>query len=125
LSNNQAGAGAGLVNAASAVNAATSGGLKNPNAGLTPSTGLGSIEASRGSLHVYVMRCDASGSCQPVQVTGEVDVLGNSWSGNTWSGNSWSGNSWSGNSWSANSWSGNTWSGNTWSGNTWSGDSWS
>jgi serine protease AprX len=125
LPNSPAGAGAGLVNAAGAVNAAMSGGLKNPNDGLTPSTGSGSLEASRGSLHVYVMRCNAAGTCQPVLVTGEVDVLGNSWSGNSWSGNSWSGNSWSGNSWSTYSFEGNSWSGNSWSGNSWSGNSWS
>ena len=129
LPNAQAGSGAGLVNAAGAVNAATSGGLKNPNAGLAPSSGIGSLEASRGSAHVYVMKCDASGNCQPALVTGEYDVLGNSWSANSWSANSWSANSWSANSWStysfeANSWSGNSWSGNSWSGNSWSGMQW-
>jgi serine protease AprX len=110
LPNNQAGSGAGLVNAAGAVNAATSLGLKTSNFGLVPSTGLGSLEASRGSLHIYVSQCDSAGVCQPVLLTGEYDVLGNKWSVNSWSANTWSGNSWSGNSWSANSWSANTWS---------------
>jgi serine protease AprX len=149
------GAGAGLVSAAGAVSAATSSGLKSPNLGIVPSTGLGSLEASRGSLHMYVTQCDSSGNCQPVLVTGEYDVLGNKWSvaswndnswsgytfeGNKWAGNSWSDGSWSGNkwagiswgdaSWTGNKWSGsgwiaNSWSGNSWSGNSWSGNSWS
>ena len=124
----QAGAGAGLVQAASAVKTNKS---YSVNQGLTPSTGLGSLEASRGSLHVYVMRCDTvTGACAPVMLSGELDALGNAWSGNAWSGNAWSGNAWStvafeGNAWSGNAWSGNAWSGNAWSGNAWSGNAWS
>ena len=106
-----------------------------------PSTGLGSIEGSRGSDHV---------SRNGVVLQGERDIFGvnlsatnlanlesagntwsggtwngNTWTGNTWSGNTWSGNTWSGSGWDGNTWSGNTWSGNTWSGNTWSGNTWS
>jgi serine protease AprX len=129
----QAGAGAGLVDSWAAVQAAKNNRYAQApsNQGLSPSAGTGSLEGSRGTAHVYVAQCSSTtGSCQPVQLTGEVDALGNSWSGNSWSGNSWSGNSWSGNSWSTyafegNSWSGNSWSGNSWSGNSWSGTSWS
>ncbi|MFN2543313.1 MAG: S8 family peptidase [Actinomycetota bacterium] len=130
-----AGSGAGLVMADGAVKAAQTATTTSPvapaNQGLAPSTGLGSLEASRGSLHVYVMQCDqATNTCTPVLLTGEVDALGNAWSGNAWSGNAWSGNAWSGNAWSTygfegNAWSGNAWSGNAWSGNAWSGTSWS
>jgi serine protease AprX len=95
------------------------------------STGIGSLELSRGTDHL---------TDDGVILTGEQDIFGhafdaaamavleaacNSWSGGVWNGNSWSGNSWSGNSWSGNSWSGNSWSGNSWSGNSWSGNSWS
>lgn len=100
------------------------------------STGVGSLELSRGSAHV---------AHDGVELRGELDVLGGAWDGNSWSGNSWAGNSWTGgtwngnawtgdcwctrtwtgNSWSGNSWSGNSWSGNSWSGNSWSGNSWS
>ncbi|HMC37980.1 MAG TPA: S8 family peptidase [Actinomycetota bacterium] len=130
----QPGAGDGLVDAYAAVRAAASGAfLARPaNVGLRAGTGLGSLEASRGSNHVYA---DLNGDGVLELVTGEIDVLGNSWSGNSWSGNSWSGNSWSGYvyeaprwamvEWSGNSWSGTSWSGNSWSGNSWSGDSWS
>ncbi|MDQ1711766.1 MAG: hypothetical protein QOE45_1216 [Frankiaceae bacterium] len=109
-------------------------------------TGLGSLEASRGSVHVT----DGTST-----LTGERDIFGNAWnaatwavgsatgtswnggdfngaawsgaawSGNAWSGAAWSGNAWSGNAWSATAWSGNAWSGNAWSGNAWSGNAWS
>ncbi|MCU1621155.1 MAG: peptidase and in kexin sedolisin, partial [Modestobacter sp.] len=91
------------------------------------STGVGSLEASRGSVHVTV-----GGKL----VKGEVDVRGKAftastvaagikngtnWNGMTWSGMTWSGMTWSGMTWSGMTWSGMTWSGMTWSGMTWSG----
>ncbi len=117
-----------------------------------PSTGGGSLEAARGSDHVYD---------NGVPLEGEIDIMGNpwtgydctttttgkgknrvttvscdslwnggdfngaSWSGASWSGASWSGASWSGASWSGASWSGASWSSKTWSGASWSGASWS
>ena len=113
--------GGGLVQSDEAVNAAktlTYGGapVAPANQGLVPSTGLGSLESSRGTLAVYVMQCDpVTNTCAPVLLTGEVDALGNAWSGNAWSGNAWSGNAWSGTGWSSNAWSSNAWSGNAWS----------
>ena len=127
--------GAGLINLKAAKDRATP--LPALATQLFPmSTGAGSLELARGSVHVV-----ADG----VPLTGEQDIfgspfvsaswavsallgtgwIGGSWNGNTWSGNTWSGNTWSGNTWSGNTWSGNTWSGNTWSGNTWSGNTWS
>jgi Subtilase family len=132
--------GAGLINVKAAKEAPTPSLLLAKQ--LFPlATGVGSLELSRGSVHVE----DAG-----VALSGEHDIFGatfdsatwaalslsgntwsggiwngNTWSGNTWSGNTWSGNTWSGNTWSGNTWSGNTWSGNTWSGNTWSGNTWS
>ncbi|MGF1665676.1 MAG: S8 family serine peptidase [Acidimicrobiia bacterium] len=75
------------------------------------SDGSGSIEASRGSYHVYR-------DGEPL--TGEVDVSGGTWSGGTWSGGTWSGGTWSGGTWSGGTWSGGTWSGGTWSVAGWS-----
>jgi serine protease AprX len=97
----------------------------------TPSTGTGSLHASRGSM---VLESDG------VALTDEQDIFGNkwngvswstaaaqgvSWSGGDWNGVSWSGVSWSGTSWSGVSWSGVSWSGTSWSGVSWSGTSWS
>jgi serine protease AprX len=90
------------------------------------STGLGSLEKARGSVHVSV---------NGRKVTGEVDIRGHSFNSarvaagirnhTNWSGLSWSGLSWSGLSWSGLSWSGLSWSGLSWSGLSWSGADWS
>src|SRR5581483_4949466 len=110
--------GSGLLNLPGALNA-------NPGLStqwLTPSTGLGSLEAARGSAHVQV-----NGSV----VSGEVDILGDPWipatevaaeqSLTAWNGGVFNGATWSGATWSGATWSGATWSGATWSGATWSG----
>jgi serine protease AprX len=109
--------GSGLVDLAEARTAPT------PNAvqRFTVSTGLGSLELARGSVHVTV---------GTRQVRGEVDVRGRAFDVRTWAaglrnGTNWSGMSWSGMSWSGMSWSGMSWSGMSWSGMSWSGMSWS
>jgi serine protease AprX len=94
------------------------------------STGVGTLEASRGSTHlqddgvILKGEQDIFGHSFSSAAMAALEAAGNSWSGGVWNGNSWSGNSWSGNSWSATKWSGNSWSGNSWSGNSWSGNSW-
>jgi serine protease AprX len=117
------GGGAGLVNAEQAVKAAVSAKfVKLPaNLGLALSTGRGSLEASRGSLHVYA---DINGDGVPELVTGEVDVLGHPWDSNSWGANSWGANSWGSNSWGANSWGSNSWGANGWGANSWGGMAW-
>jgi hypothetical protein len=80
-------------------------------------TGTGSLEASRGSVHVT----DING----VPLTGEQDIFGAGWDANSWSANSWSANSWSGGTWNGNAWSGDAWGANSWSANSWSANSWS
>ncbi|MFN2581417.1 MAG: S8 family serine peptidase, partial [Candidatus Dormibacteria bacterium] len=120
--------GAGMVSAAKAINVSS---LPTATQNFTPSTGGGTLEATRGGVHVM-----SNGSA----LQGEQDIFGNafnstsmaaleangaSWSGGTWNGASWSGASWSGASWSGASWSGASWSGASWSGASWSGASWS
>jgi len=120
--------GAGLLDLAKAKDTATPVSAKQSFA---VSTGIGSLELSRGSVHVNV-----AGK----EVRGEVDVrgrafnastfaaglkAGTNWNGVTWSGVTWSGVTWSGVTWSGVTWSGVTWSGVTWSGVTWSGVTWS
>jgi serine protease AprX len=119
--------GAGLIDLAKAKDAATPQKVQS----FKVSTGIGSLEAARGSVHVKVAGRE---------VRGEVDVRGRSfnastvaagmqngtnWNGVTWSGVTWSGVTWSGVTWSGVTWSGVTWSGVTWSGVTWSGVTWS
>ena len=106
------------------------------------SDGSGSLEQSRGSLHV-----DGENG---LTLQGEVDAFGNEfdsgewavlswlgqiwnegvWNGNVWTGSclcdiSWAGNAWEAAPWSSATWDGHTWSGHTWSGHTWSGHTWS
>ncbi len=92
----------------------------------TPSTGTGSIDASRGSAQISV---------NGVALTGEKDIMGTpidttalaaaEASGTAWSGGVWNGVRWSGDDWSGVRWSGATWTGNDWSGVRWSSDTWS
>jgi serine protease AprX len=95
------------------------------------STGIGSLELSRGDRHLsmngVVLQGDETIFGLPFDSTAmaALEASGSSWSGGTWDGSTWSGSSWSGNSWSGSSWSGSSWSGSTWSGSSWSGNSWS
>lgn len=120
------GGGSGLVDATGAVLAATSA-PSNPNLGLIPSVGAGSLEASRGHFHVET---DLDGDGQPDLVEGEIDVLGDPWDSTSWSSTSWSSTSWSSTSWSSliaenSGWSSTSWSSTSWSGTSWSSTSWS
>ena len=126
-------AGAGLVDVGSAIQAVTHiGGVTPANLGVVPSTGTGSLEASRGSFHVMA---DINGDGVPELVIGETDVLGQPWSAMSWSALSWSqsmwcsltsvSSGWSSMSWSSTSWSGTTWSAISWSAISWSATTWS
>ena len=97
------------------------------------STGQGSIDAARGGSVLV----DVDGN----DLTGEVDVQGNTWNPaawwqattnlSAWSGGSWLGSTWTGDDWepaasglSSNRWSSNRWSSNRWSSNRWSSADW-
>jgi serine protease AprX len=120
--------GAGLVNGDAALTAPA--GLANQ--GIASGTGLGSLQADRGTVEVVLD--GLGGLLKPGALTGEVtaqllpwNVVGmllTTFTGNSWWGNSWWGNSWWGNSWWGNSWWGNSWWGNSWWGNSWWGAAW-
>jgi serine protease AprX len=99
------------------------------------STGLGSLEAARGTHHV---------ADEDVELAGEQDIFGNpwtpatwapasaagtAWDGGLWNGAAWAGDSWAdggdGSSWASRTWSSRTWSSRTWSSRTWSSRTWS
>jgi serine protease AprX len=120
--------GNGELNIAKAVNAKLPGGLVRQS--FVQSTGTGSLDSSRGSLHLI-----ANG----VTLSGEKDIFGNTfntttmaqaeanstaWSGGTFNGTAWSGTAWSSTGWSGTAWSGTAWSGTAWSGTAWSGSVW-
>jgi serine protease AprX len=96
------GAGAGLVDAADAVAAVTPP-KKGPapllpvaNADLRPSTGTGSLESSRGTLHVFT-DLDGDGVADPV--SGEVDALGRPWDAAAYAAQQWTAATWDGSPW--------------------------
>ncbi|UOY03502.1 S8 family serine peptidase [Blastococcus sp. PRF04-17] len=119
--------GAGLVDLVEAKDAPTPDTVQS----FKVSTGLGSLEAARGSVHVSVNgklvkgEIDVRGKAIDVRKLAEGIKGGLNWNGMTWSGMTWSGMTWSGMTWSGMTWSGMTWSGMTWSGMTWSGMTWS
>jgi serine protease AprX len=125
--------GAGVIQVGHALHTGKAIGSNAPNVTQlwTPSSGTGSLEASRGSNHVtnngQALSGDQDIFSQPFNSSAMAtsELAGSSWSGGNWNGSSWSGSSWSGSSWSGSSWSGSSWSGSSWSGSSWSGSSWS
>jgi serine protease AprX len=100
------------------------------------SSGLGSLDAARGSVRVQLGTSplegeqDIFGRPWDAQAWADQSLAGTSWTGGAWNLNEWTGScfcatSWSGLSWSGLSWSGLSWSGLSWSGLSWSGLSWS
>jgi serine protease AprX len=139
--------GAGVIDSYSATYDAPAG---TANEGLDRSTGMGSLDASRGD--VYVTSTDPGQTLVNGVLTSQLLIFeqvtyvglpwtsltwqlsqwaGNSWHGNSWHGNSWHenpfGNSWHedpwGNSWHEDPW-GNSWHESTWYGNSWHGSAW-
>jgi serine protease AprX len=143
-------AGAGQIDIAKAARTRTTLSFRQIN-GIT--TGLGSLERSRGGAYVF-------DSVTGTALTGEKDIFGRTWSpltwtlasrvqrswsgglfnGAVWTGSAygtdaygqkswtpvtWSGRSWSNVAWSGRSWSGAIWTGRSWSSQTWTGRSWS
>ena len=86
--------GAGLIDVDQAVEA------KTPLAAAQTfpvSTGVGSIEAARGTSHV-------ADPDTGEELTGEQDIFGQVWDGRSWAGRSWAGRSWAGGDWMGRSW---------------------
>jgi hypothetical protein len=106
--------GEGLINLHRAREASTST-LTGASQSWARSTGLGSLNLSRGSVRVE----DAD-----VLLQGEQDIFGQSWDGEVWTANSWDGTTWSEGTWQGRTWSGNCWCDSSWSGRTWSGAAW-
>jgi len=135
--------GAGLLNVDAAKRASTPATKQTHK----ESTGLGTLELSRGSTHL---------SAGGVTLKGELDIFawpwlgaswavdierGGSWDGGDWNGGTWSGGTWSGTGdplsgaaweavswirpdWSAIAWSLNPWPDKEWTGNRWTDGDW-
>jgi serine protease AprX len=97
----------------------------------TGATGDGSLEAARGSGHVF------NGIST---LTGEYDIFGTPWNGGAWAASSaartsWNGGTWQGvdwtdpawsaaGSWDAHSWTAGDWDGHSWTAHSWTAHSW-
>jgi serine protease AprX len=102
------------------------------------STGMGTLDASRGGLDVQ----DENGTL----LAGEQDIFGDgwnptawtaavaqqrswgadgSWNGAIWTGTGFTGTSWAGQSWGNVAWSTNAWDGTAWDGHHWTSHHWS
>jgi serine protease AprX len=122
-------AGAGLVDAFAA---ATSDGMAAANQGLDHATGLGLLEADRGSAGVeivtplgqlylqgeYVAQTDPD----TVSSTNPAGLV--PWAGATWKAEGWDAGSWAGATWKSGDWAGATWKGATWKATVWDGATW-
>jgi serine protease AprX len=85
--------------------------------GLPISTGLGSLELSRGGEHLFD---PATGAV----LTGELDVLGAPWNPVAWAAASSLGRSWSKGTWNGQTWTGDRLRDGSWTFTAWSGTSW-
>ncbi len=115
--------GSGLVDAYSATFSAPAG---TANAGLDRSSGLGSLDASRGDVRVQADDQTIVSGLLTLQLLlwDPITYVGLPWNSVTWQLSQWQGNSWHGNSWHGNSWHGNSWHGSTWYGNSWHETAW-
>jgi serine protease AprX len=106
--------GAGRINVGAAL-------LATPSAPpqVAVATGLGSLEASRGGVHVTA---NCNGTDTPI--VGEIDVRCEPWDPIAWTTSNWNGNAWTGLTWIASEWDGVTWKDVAWSDATWDGVTW-
>jgi serine protease AprX len=112
--NNQ---GAGRVNVAAALALDPS----NAPQQNSTATGLGSLEASRGGLHVTTT---CPGGVLPTVILGEIDARCEAWNGSAWTGSAWTGSAWTGSAWTGSAWTGSAWTGSAWTNATWTGSAW-
>jgi serine protease AprX len=80
-----------------------------------PATGLGTLEAARGSEHV---------SDGDTTLRGEIDVTGAQWDSRSWRDASWNSRSWRSDDWLSRSWRTDGWTSRSWRTNGWSSRSW-
>ncbi|MCL6550861.1 MAG: S8 family serine peptidase [Acidothermus cellulolyticus] len=110
-------AGAGALNMAWVLNAATEYRTQNwPSATVSnaasPTTSAGwSLTPSRSTW---------TGSTWT-----SVDFTRSTWTGSTWTGSTWTRSTWTGCTWTGSTWTGSTWTGSTWTRSTWTNYSWS
>ncbi len=107
-------------------------------------TGIGSLEADRGSLEIEVSTSGLFNTLayvlgQVFHLTGDTtaqlesfdateyattDWTGSNWYGSNWYGSNWYGSNWYGSNWYGSNWYGSNWYGSNWYGSNWYGSNW-
>jgi len=85
------------------------------------SSGLGSLEASRGGRNVQT-DCYNDGTTDVIK--GEITVMCEAWDGGAWTGGAWTGGAWTGGAWTGGAWTGGAWTGGAWTDASWTGGAW-
>jgi serine protease AprX len=115
-SNDPMAVGSGIVDGAAALTAPPG----VANVGVAPSSGTGSIAASRGSVGVVLD--DANGTVLDASsgdltaTLNDIDTSGGNWFGGNWFGGNWFGGNWFGGNWFGGNWFGGNWFGGNWFG---------
>lgn len=92
------GAGAGLVDAAAAVEAAVTRRFAGAGQAFPLSSGVGALDSTRGSFKPYT---DWKEPGKPEQLSGEADALGRRWVSSEWAARPWSAERWATSPWAA------------------------
>ena len=130
--------GAGEINVAAAVKAATptkTGTIAVGTAAQTApaATGTGSLEAARAGNDltdpdtgaILTGEVDVQGQPFTAAAWDAASVAGTAWTGGLWNGARWNADSWSAAGWSSARWSDSSWDGARWSDSSWDGARWS
>jgi serine protease AprX len=103
--------------------AAASAGPGTANQGLAVSTGMGSLDLSRGTLlvdttDIYAVTILGIKTQQLLDFN-QIEFVSTEWTGASWHDSQWAGASWHGASWHGASWHGASWHGASWHGASW------
>ena len=96
----------------------------------TDGVGTGSLEAARGTYHVFIDGAVLAGEAdifgQPwnPQTMAQLTRARSTWTGSVWNGSTWAGDHWEGLVWAHQEWTGNDWTGARWSGARWTDGVW-
>ena len=94
-------------------------------------TGTGTLEGSRGSLHLVSNGVTLSGEMdifgQPfdAEAMAALEAQAGAWSGGQWNSSAWAGDSWTSSAWASSAWASSAWAGGDWSSSAWSSSAWS
>src|SRR3954454_4526031 len=110
--------GSGVVDAWGATMSTTT---PSANIGVVPSSGGGSLQATRGPACLR----DTSGSCMTdVDADAALGFDANAYFASTWAGSQWVGSQWVGSQWVGSQWVGSQWVGSQWVGSQWISSAW-